>query len=182
MTRRVHVAAVLCAIAAAAVIGTGAAGAVEAPLVAVEDPWVRATVEGQTGSGAYMRLTSREDAQLVGASSPVAESVEIHEMRTVNDMMTMRRLERLALPAHTPVPLDHDYHVMFIGLKHQLRTGQTVAITLRVLDAKGKPHAVHVLAPVRALNTVNHRPAEPDKAAPAAPDGSHTGPGGSTHG
>jgi copper(I)-binding protein len=125
-------------------------------LVAVEDPWVRGTVEGQTGSGAYMRLTSNEDAQLVGASSPVAEHVEIHEMRTVNDMMTMRRVERLALPAHTSVALDHDYHVMFIGLKHQLLAGQTVPITLEVLDAKGRRHALQVQAPVRALNSVNH--------------------------
>jgi copper(I)-binding protein len=136
-------------------------------LITVEDPWVRGTVEGQTGSGAYMRLTSSEDAQLVGAASPVAEHVEIHEMRTVNDMMTMRRVERLALPAHASVALDHDYHVMFIGLRHQLVVGQTVPITLQVQDAQGRRHAVEVLAPVRALNTVKH-PAEPATAAPGA--------------
>jgi len=127
--------------------------ALPAPLVTTEDAWVRGTVEGQTGSGAYMRLTAREDAQLVGASSPVAEHVEIHEMRTVNDMMTMRRIDRLALPAHTPVALDHDYHVMFIGLKHQLLPQQKVPITLHVLDAGGHRHEVRIEAPVRALNT-----------------------------
>jgi copper(I)-binding protein len=150
-----------------------------AALIAVDDPWVRATVEGQTGSGAYMRLTSSEDAQLVGASSPVAEHVEIHEMHTVNDMMTMRRVERLALPAHASVALDHDYHVMFIGLKHQLLTGQQVPITLRVLDAKGKPRTVQILAPVRALNTAIH------PAGPAAPGGHGDGaavPGSAPHG
>ena len=143
---------------AAAVPATASPAAPAMPLVAVDDPWVRGTVEGQTGSGAYMRLTSREDTQLVGASSPVAEHVEIHEMRTVNDMMTMRRVDRLALPAHTTVALDHDYHVMFIGLKHQLLPGQTVPITLHVQDAKGRRHAVQFSAPVRALNTPSHAP------------------------
>jgi len=149
---------------AAALLLAGAGHAAAPALVAVEDPWVRGTVEGQTGSGAYMRLTSSEDAQLVGATSPVAEHVEIHEMRTVNDMMTMRRVERLALPAHVSVALDHDYHVMFIGLHHQLLVGQVVPITLQVLDARGRRHAVAVRAPVRALNSSR----QPDGGAPGA--------------
>jgi copper(I)-binding protein len=151
---------------AAALLAAAAAHAA-ADLLAVEDPWVRGTVEGQTGSGAYMRLTSSEDAQLVGAASPVAERVEIHEMRTVHDMMTMRRIERLALPAHVPVALDHDFHVMFIGLRRQLVPGQTVPITLQVLDAQGRRHAVQVLAPVRALNSVRTPAAAPAGSTPA---------------
>ncbi len=149
-----HALATLGALAAVllAAIAQGADGA-RPPLVAVDDAWVRGTVEGQTGSGAYMRLTSREDTQLVGAESPVAEHVEIHEMRTVNDRMTMRRVDHLALPAHTPVALDHGYHVMFIGLRHQLVAGQTVRITLQVLDARGRRHGIVVQAPVRALNS-----------------------------
>ncbi len=145
----------------------GGARGDSAALVAVDDAWVRGTVEGQTGSGAYMRLTSREDAQLVGASSPAAERVEIHEMRTVNDMMTMRRIDRLALPAHRPVALDHDYHVMLIGLRRQLLAGQKVTIALRVLDAGGHAHTIEVAAPVRALNSP--APAH----APAAHEAAH---------
>jgi copper(I)-binding protein len=167
----------LAALAAALACGLGQAGGApaaqppeRAPLVTVEDPWVRGTVEGQTGSGAYMRLTSREDAQLVGASSPVAERVEIHEMHTVKDMMTMRRIERLALPAHTPVALDHDYHVMFIGLKHQLVVGESVPMTLHLLDARGRPESVQLRAPVRPLATPVH-PAVLPGTAPAAGHG-----------
>lgn len=118
----------------------------------VDDAWVRGTVEGQTGSGAYMRLTSREDAVLTGASCPDAQTVEIHEMKLVNDMMTMRKIDRLPLPAKQTVGLDHDYHVMLIGLRKQLVAGQTLHLDLRVLDAKGKEHVVAVDAPIRALN------------------------------
>ena len=148
--------------AAAGLAAAAAGGAAPEPLLTVEDAWVRGTVKGQTGSGAYMRLTSREDAQLVGAASPVAAKVEIHEMRTVNERMTMRRIDRLALPAHTPVALDHDYHVMFIGLTRQLQVGEQVRITLQLLDAHGRHHAVVVEAPVRPLNSAApaHAPAQ----------------------
>jgi copper(I)-binding protein len=125
-----------------------------APPVSVRDAWIRGTVEGQTGSGAYLEITSREDAQLVGASAPFTDRVEVHEMREVDGRMTMRRIERLALPANTPVALDHDYHLMLIGLHQQLRVGQTLTLTLEILDAHGVRHAVTVPAPVRPLNTV----------------------------
>src|SRR4029079_12856345 len=48
--------------------------------VTVEDAWVRATVPGQKTSGAFMQLTSTTDVTLVGARSPAAGVVEIHEM------------------------------------------------------------------------------------------------------
>jgi len=130
----------------------GARGA--PPPVSVRDAWIRGTVEGQTGSGAYLEITSREDAQLVGASAPFTDRVEVHEMREVDGRMTMRRIERLALPANTPVALNHDYHLMLIGLHQQLRVGQTLTLTLEILDAHGVRRAVAVQAPVRPLNTV----------------------------
>jgi len=125
--------------------------------------WVRGTVEGQTGSGAYLRLTSRADAQLVGAASPAAERVEIHEMRMVNDRMTMRRVERLALPAGTTVSLEHDYHVMLIGLRHQLVPGQDLPLTLDITDLRGRHHPLELSLPVRPLGTP----------VPRAPAGGH---------
>lgn len=146
-----------CAAAAllAAALGSGPAdGAAPAPpRVAVSGAWVRATVEGQTGSGAYLRLTSEEDAQLAGASTPDARKVEIHEMKEIGNRMTMRPIERLALPAHRTVALEHDLHIMLIGLQHRLQTGQTVALTLHLLDARGQPFDVEVAAPVRPLST-----------------------------
>ena len=164
-------ASALCIALAGSWAGSPAAAAPAPAIVSAEDAWVRGTVEGQTGSGAYMRLTAREDAQLIGASSPVAAHVEIHEMRTVNGMMTMRRVDRLALPAHVAVALDHDYHVMFIGLKHQLLPQQVVPITLQIVDGAGRRHAVQIQAPVRALNSVGTAPGAPPGDGKAAPHG-----------
>ena len=123
----------------------------------VSDAWARATVEGQTGSGVFLQLMSRQDAQLLGGSSPAAERVELHEMRVVNGMMTMRRIERLDLPAGKTVALDHEYHIMLIGLKQPLQVGRSIRLTLQWLDAAGARHSTNVLAPVRALNTAAPR-------------------------
>jgi copper(I)-binding protein len=46
--------------------------------VTVKDPWVRATVSQQKATGAFMQITSAQDARLVEAKSPVAGVVEIH--------------------------------------------------------------------------------------------------------
>jgi copper(I)-binding protein len=137
--------------------GLAAAGQAAAPRLIVGEPWVRGTVEGQTGSGAYMRLTSREDLRIVGASSPAANKVEIHEMRMVDNRMTMRAVPSLALPANATVALEHGYHIMLIGLSQRLEVGQTVKITLHLIDAKGMPFDFDVLAPVRALNASSRR-------------------------
>jgi len=134
-----------------AAVATANVGARQ-PSLTVSDAWARATVEGQTGSGIFLRLRSSEDAQLVGASSSAAERVEIHEMRVVNGMMTMRRIERLPLPAEQTVALEHDYHVMLIGLKRPLQPGRSVVVTLHWLDATGMRRATDVVAPIRALN------------------------------
>ena len=48
--------------------------------VTVKDPWVRATVSQQKATGAFMQITSAQDARLVEAKSPVAGIVEVHEM------------------------------------------------------------------------------------------------------
>jgi len=152
-----RVGALLVALITSAGTAVGAAAAETPALLVVRDAWVRATVEGQTGSGAFMHLTSREDARLTGASSPAAQRVEIHEMRLLNDMMTMRRIESLALPAGTTVALDHEFHIMLIGLRRQLQPGQNVMLTLQVLDSHGVRHAVDIVAPVRALNATPAR-------------------------
>ena len=54
------------------------------------DPWVRGTVAQQKASGLFVQLTSAQGGRLVSASSPLASSVEIHEMAMDGNVMTMR--------------------------------------------------------------------------------------------
>ena len=43
--------------------------------------WARATVPGQNMGGAFVNLTSDQDATLIGATSSVSEKVELHTMK-----------------------------------------------------------------------------------------------------
>ena len=118
--------------------------------VSVDKPWVRTTVAQQTTTGAFMTITSAQGGKLVAASSPIAASVEVHEMKLDGDTMKMRAVDALALPAGKPVELKAGaYHMMLMGLKAPVKFGDVVPIRLVVEDAKGRRETVDVKAPAR---------------------------------
>ena len=123
--------------------------------VTVTDPWVRGTVQGQLATGAFMKLQSAKEARLVEAASPVAGVVEIHEMALENNVMRMRAVTALALPAgRTVILAPGGYHVMLMDLKQQMKEGEVVPVTL-VVESGGKRETIEVKAPVRAPTARN---------------------------
>jgi copper(I)-binding protein len=135
---------------AAALVATLAAPAVAQ--VAVTDAWVRGTVAGQMATGAFMQLTSPVDMALVGAASPAAKVVEVHEMKQEGGMMKMNAVDRLPLPAGKSVELKPGgYHVMLMDLARPLKEGDVVPLTLTFVDKAGVKQTVEVKAGVRAL-------------------------------
>ena len=124
--------------------------------IAVADAWVRATVPQQRATGAFMTITSANDAKLVGAESSVAKIVELHEMTMDNNVMKMRAIDAIELPAGTDVRLESGgLHVMLIDLVEQMKEGASVPLTLVVENADGTQQRVEVSAPVMPLA---HRP------------------------
>jgi len=127
-----------------------------AQTVQVQEPWVRATVS-TTGTGAYMRLTASADTRLVDVRSSVAGIAEIHEMSMQGDVMKMRSVDQLALPAGKAVELKPGgYHVMLMDLKAPVKVGDHVPLTLVFQNAAGKRETQDVVLSVRGL----HAPAE----------------------
>lgn len=57
----------------------------------VSDAWVRASVPHQQSTGAFMTLTADTDSKLLSVASPVAKTVQIHEMSMKGDVMSMGR-------------------------------------------------------------------------------------------
>jgi len=133
---------------------TANAWAQGAATVTVKDAWVRATVAQQKATGAFMRLTAQTDTRVIEASSPQAGVVEIHEMAMENDVMKMRAIPALELPAGKTVELKPGgYHVMLMDLKGPVKEGDLVSLSL-VLEAKdGKRETLEIKAVVRALNS-----------------------------
>lgn len=124
----------------------------QANSVDVKDAWVRATVPGQKGTGAFMKITSREPMRLVGAASPVAGVTEIHEMKLEGDVMRMRAMPNgLDLPAGKTVEFKSGgYHVMLMDLKGPLVKDGKVPLTLVLRDAKGVDQKLELQLPVQA--------------------------------
>lgn len=119
--------------------------------VDVTDAWVRGTVPAQTSTGAFMTLQAHGAAKLIGASSPAAKSVELHETKMEGDVMHMRPVKSIDLPAMQPVQLKPGgYHVMLVGLKAPLAKGGTVPVTLKI-QAGGKVTEQTVTAEVRDI-------------------------------
>ncbi|RMT01020.1 hypothetical protein ALP57_00863 [Pseudomonas coronafaciens pv. oryzae] len=115
---------------------------------------MRATVPGQPSTGAFMRITSSTDSKLVDVASPVAKTVQIHQMSMKGDVMSMQRVTSVDLPAGEPVVFDSNgYHVMFMGLASQVKEGDKVPLTLTVEDAKGVKESVQVTAIARSLTS-----------------------------
>ncbi len=128
------------------------AGCAHAQTVEVREAWVRATVQGQKSSGAFMKLTAKDGARLVGADSPVAGITEVHEMKMEGDVMKMRAAPDIELPAGKTVELKPGgYHVMLMDLKTALKKDGTIPLTLVFKDAKGAESKVEVQVPVRSM-------------------------------
>ncbi len=133
-----------------------------AQVVTITDPWVRGTVAEQKVTGAFMTLTAPSESRLVEVRSPVAGTVEIHEMKMDGNVMRMRPISALVLPRGKPVELKPGgYHVMLMDLKKPLNAGDTVPLTLIVEGPDWKRHTVNVNVPVRALNAAAGAGAKP---------------------
>lgn len=119
--------------------------------VKVEGAWARTIVPGQQSSGAYMTLTGSEPLTLLGAETPAAGIVEIHQMKMEGDIMKMRAADTLPLAAGQPLQLaPGGYHFMLMDLKNPFKAGTQIPFTLRFRDAKGKLRTLPLRVPVQA--------------------------------
>lgn len=84
--------------------------------------------------------------RLLSASTPVAGRVEIHRMQMQGDVMQMRAVPALDLPAGSTVTLKHGtpdgHHLMLLGLKAPLKDGDRFPVTLTF--EKAGSHTVQV--------------------------------------
>jgi copper(I)-binding protein len=93
---------------------------------------MNAMAEGGTGA-VYVTLSnagSQADA-LISASSDAAGTVELHEVQKESGVMKMRPVKSIPVPAGGKVELKPGgYHIMLLDLKHDLKPGDKVPVTL----------------------------------------------------
>jgi len=106
--------------------------------IKIEHAYTRATMPGQQVAGGFMKIENKSGPadQLISASSPIAGEVQLHEMAMEGNVMKMRQVKDIAVPAGGSVELKPGgLHLMFINIKAPLSAGETVPVKLKFAKA-----------------------------------------------
>lgn len=129
--------------------------------ITIGHPFARATLPGQPAAGVYMRLENHGRAdRLVRCTvgKEIADRVEIHVMHMDGDVMRMREIDGLALPAGEATVLQPGgTHLMLVGLKAALKEGARIPLTLRFEKAGEVVVTVDVEAVKPAESRSDHK-------------------------
>jgi copper(I)-binding protein len=127
----------------------------------IEHPYATATVQGQSVGGVFFKhianTGNKADTLIAASIDPsIATSTELHVMSTENDIMRMREVNSITIPAKATVPMTRGlkkdgYHVMLMGLKKQLKVGDKLPLKLKFEQAG----EIEVIINVEALKAGN---------------------------
>ncbi len=116
----------------------------------ISGAYARATVPGQEVGAVYMTIENKGDQpeQLLGANSPIADNVTLHNTRMTQGMSTMTHMTTIEVPAHGKVDLaPGSYHLMLDNLHQPLKAGDSIEVNLNFRHAG----TMHMQVPVKAL-------------------------------
>ncbi len=103
----------------------------------IEDAYIRSTAPAQSVAGGFMKIDNLGAVdQLISASSPSAVEVQLHEMSMDGNVMKMRQIKEILVPANSSTELKPGgLHLMLIGIKSPLKTGDSVPLKLKFTKA-----------------------------------------------
>lgn len=103
----------------------------------IDHPWARASAGPARNSAAFMTIHNAGGAdRLMAAAADVSERVELHTHMMEGDVMKMRQVEAVEVPANAMAELQPGgFHVMLIGLQAPLKEGEHFPLTLTFENA-----------------------------------------------
>lgn len=141
----------------ASLLAMGAMTSAYASDVTVKDAWSRATAPGQDSAMVQAVITSKKAAKLVSVACKDATTAELHSMVMEGDLMKMRQVDAIELPAGKAVDLGAaGYHLMLIGLKKPLEAGKKTHCEMIVRGADGKDTKVQLSAKIKPMAESAH--------------------------
>ena len=151
------IAAVVCvlSVAGALLLSVGSAFAEDYTLknLRINHPYARPTPPGARIGAVYFAIDNLggESDRLVRVATPVARAGEIHSMTMDGNLMRMRQIAALDIPAHATVTFNPGgYHVMLVDLKWPLAAGEMIPLSLTFEKAGTIEIAVWMLQPNEA--------------------------------
>jgi len=109
----------------------GAAG------LSMGEPWVKASADGMTGAFGIVTNNTDRELVVVGASTPSASMVQLHETVKGDDGATTMRAKEggFTVPAHGEFRLEPGAnHIMLMGLAKPLAPGDVITVELETSD------------------------------------------------
>ena len=99
----------------------------------ISNIWARVTPQtAKTGAAFFIiKNESKTDDTLVDVSSKIAKKTEIHKTSMKNNIMKMRHVGKIVVPAGGVAELKpNSYHIMFMGLHSPIKHGDLFPLTL----------------------------------------------------
>jgi copper(I)-binding protein len=125
----------------------------------IDHPYATPTVTAQSTGAVYFRNLRNRGAtsdRLISAQTSASARVGLHRMQMEGDVMRMREVSAIELPAKSELRMGHastdGYHLMLEGLKAPLKDGDSFPLTLRFERAGEKTVQIHVQTPRKSAS------------------------------
>ncbi len=150
------------------VAGAALAHDIKVGELVIDHPYATPSLAGSATGAVYFRAirnTGADPDQLLAARTPVAASVDLHHMQMDGNVMRMRAVPAIDLPAQSEVRLRHGsaaaasggHHLMLLGLKAPLKDGDRFAVVLQFKRAGEREVMVWVQTPKANANDPAHQ-------------------------
>ena len=109
----------------------------QAQKILVKEAWIRGTPPSAKTTAAFMTIQNIGSVEMIikSAASEIAEIVQIHTMEQVGEVMKMKELSELRIPANGQTSLaPKGYHIMLIGLLRPISEGEVIPLSLNLSD------------------------------------------------
>jgi copper(I)-binding protein len=130
-----------------AIILSGCGATTAGPQIVQHDAWGRSSPKMAGTSAVYVVIENKggQADRLVGAITTIADTVELHESFMEGDVMKMRPIPALDVPAGGTVELKPGgYHLMLIDLVKPLESGNHIAVILKFEKSGDVPLDVEI--------------------------------------
>lgn len=108
--------------------------------ISISNSWVAASLGKSPMGVAYLTISNQSKDKLIleKVTGNVSEAIEIHtHMKSDDGMMQMRKVENVAIMAGEKAVFEPGgLHLMLIGLKHPLKAGESVDLTLHFANGE----------------------------------------------